>query len=68
MRYDEAFKIMQAGNEMRHPGMARGCVIRMKNGGLVAENPIAQRHEVYTPTTEDLRRTDWTAGQGLAAL
>lgn len=68
MRYDDAFKIMRAGAQMRHPGMAKGCVIRMKNGCLIAENPISQRMEVYTPTAEDLKRTDWAAGQGLAAL
>lgn len=69
MTFDEAKSIAIAMDaDMRHPGLVKGLVIKVVKGELNTVNPISNRWGPFTPTEDDLTRTDWTVGQGLAAL
>jgi hypothetical protein len=71
MTFDEAKALALAGNDIRHPNMPKGYVIRKTRPDsdlLYWGNPFNNSSGLYTPTEEDRTRTDWTAGQGLAAL
>jgi hypothetical protein len=68
MKFAEAIKLAENGADIRHPNIARGCIIRAEDGKLVSYNPFNSEKNEFTPTEQDQSREDWIAGHGLAAL
>jgi hypothetical protein len=73
MKFIDAMKLCAQGNDIRHPGMHKGIVIQAFSSSdrsvkLTSFNPFNNERHDYTPTEDDQNRTDWIAGQGIAAL
>lgn len=68
MTFLDAMKHVEHGNEVSHPGIHKGYVIRLDAGKVISHNPFNNEKTDYVPTKADKARTDWYAGRGLAAL
>lgn len=72
MNFEKAIEMARAGHDIRHPGMGKGWVARRllkdKSETLFFINPITRSNYEASFTKEDKARTDWIAGEGLAAL
>jgi hypothetical protein len=70
--FEEAKKIAIASDaDMRHPGMNKGWIVKKlvkESDDLFACNPFNHSNYKFTPSEDDLTRTDWIVGQGIAAL
>lgn len=71
MTFDKAMEMAQEGHDIRHPGMGKGWVARRllkDHEDLFFINPITGGNYLASFSDQEKARTDWVAGEGIAAL